>query len=86
MRYCVRCNRPLDAEHHDVEKDVVTTIPQGGGYAHRRKRRYKCRVVLVANSVTDGKLIPATMPQRLKAAGNARYVHQARAKLFQEAT
>lgn len=93
-RICKSCNRPLDAEHHDLlrypddhpdKAGEVVKVPMvvrrgRGRLGIQMIRRYGCRVRLIATSPVTGKTLVPTHPQRLLAAGGARYVHESRFK------
>lgn len=83
-RICTRCNRPLDPEHH-VEGPPSLQIladPRARGTRRlaRRLKTWGCKMRLITTSPVTGKVLAANSGQRLNAAGDTRYVHEARFK------
>jgi hypothetical protein len=93
-RICTRCNRELNEQEHDVlrypddykdeaKRGKVMKVPMvtnrgRGRIGIQMIRRYGCRVKLIATSPVTGKTLVPSHPQRLLAAGGARYVHESR--------
>lgn len=90
-RICPRCNRPLDAEHHTIlrhEKGPRKGQPIRRPMIVRRGRgrlgiqkvlTYECKVRLIAQSPSTGKVGVPPSPQRIKEL-DTRYVHEDRLK------
>lgn len=94
-RWCPRCNRPLDPEHHDVElveverpsgltvkepQKVLEPYRRGRGRVGFRKRTaYGCRTRLISRSPVSGNVLPTDHPQRIKELKTA-HVHESRLK------
>lgn len=90
-RICHRCNRPLDAEHHDVDrypddhkdaalrgqprKRIILASRGRGRFGIRKVMVYGCRVRLVADSPTTGRRLAPASPQRERHTGLARYTY-----------
>lgn len=90
-RICNRCGRKLTPEEHDVlrypddykdkaKRGTIQKVTVGmrrgrGRLGFQKVRLYGCRVRLIATSPVTGKTLAPAHPQRLAAAGYARYVH-----------
>jgi hypothetical protein len=78
-RYCRGCNRALDETGHDTDRgprywiDGVDSAGRGRLRYSPERRRYRCRVKLVATSPASGKELSPASPQRIKEL-NTRYV------------
>lgn len=87
-RICRKCNRPKDADHHDIvqvpaidpetlkwkfENDEIVWEDAPKGMPNR----YACRVRLVATSPVTGKTLTPQSPQRITEL-DTRYVHVSR--------
>jgi len=79
-RYCRRCGRPLDGEHHtEGRKALVPTRRGRGRVQYRLQRTFDCRLRLIQRSPVSGEVSVPERPQRLKALQTA-YVHEDRFK------
>jgi hypothetical protein len=77
MRYCNRCGRPLDAEHHDLGDPSFVTFRRGRGRLPlQRVRIYGCKVRLTSVDDAERTSVPDT-PQRTKSNRTA-YRHESR--------
>lgn len=79
-RFCNRCGRPLDAEHHDIGESKFVFARRGRGRMKLQKVRiYGCRVRLTAVSPATGRTIVPNTTDRIKETDTA-YRHESRFK------